>query len=166
MSTFTLPDTSPEVPVHLTQDLRRDQLLQFPAFKNWISTLQHSLSLQSDKNHTFNSAPYKLRSIDIHSVDFFGGGRLGFVKLKAEVSNDLGENLPGSVFLRGGSVGMMVRVSSICVSWELESNAEDADDRLRPNSLSSSPTTHQKIPRSRNRSSLQFSPVFLLGVFL
>lgn len=116
MSTFTLPDTSPEVPVHLTQDLEKDQLLAFPAFKNWISTLRHSLSLQNDKDHTFNSAPYKLRKINIQSVDFFGGGRIGFVKLKAELSNDQGESLPGSVFLREGSVGMMVRVFSMCAS--------------------------------------------------
>ena len=109
MSTFTLPDTSPEVRVNLAQDLQKDQLLSFPAFKSWISTLQHSLSLQKNPAHTFSSAPYKLRSINIQAVDFFGGGRLGFVKLKAEVSNDNGESLPGSVFLRGGSVAMMVR---------------------------------------------------------
>ena len=111
MSTFTLPNTSPEVSVQLTQDLQKDQLLSFPAFKNWLSTLQHSLSLQNNENHTFNAAPYKLRKINIQSVDFFGGGRIGFIKLKSEVSNDQGEKLPGSVFLRGGSVGMMVRLS-------------------------------------------------------
>ena len=109
MSSFALPNTSPEVRVQLTEDLHKDQLLSFPAFKNWISTLQHSLSLQKNQAHTFNSTPYKLRSINIQAVDFFGGGRLGFVKLKAEVSNDNGESLPGSVFLRGGSVAMMVR---------------------------------------------------------
>lgn len=41
-------------------------------------------------------------------VDRFGGGRIGFIKLKAEVSNEAGEKLPGSVFLRGGSVAMLV----------------------------------------------------------
>ena len=108
MSSFILPKTTPQVSVHLTEDLGRDQLLSFPAFQNWLSTLQHSLSLQRNKGHTFNSAPYKLRKIDIQTVDFFGGGRVGFIKLKAEVSNDHGEKLPGSVFLRGGSVAMMV----------------------------------------------------------
>lgn len=108
MATFHLPNASPSVPIHLTPDLSQDQLLSFPAFRTWISTLQHSLSLQKNKDHTFSSAPYKLRTIDIQSVDSFGGGRIGFIKLKAEVSNDDGEKLPGSVFLRGGSVGMMV----------------------------------------------------------
>ena len=108
MSTFTLPSTSPPVTVNLIPALTKDQLLAFPAFKTWISTLQHSLSTQKGSTHTFHSAPYKLRKIDIQAVDFFGGGRIGFLKLKAEVSNDDGEKIPGSVFLRGGSVGMML----------------------------------------------------------
>ena len=99
MSTFVIPDTSPDVTVCLTEDVKEEQLLSFPAFKSWLSTLQHSLSLQSNKDHTFNACPYKLRKIDIQAVDFFGGGRLGFVKLKAEISNDDGEKLPGSVFV-------------------------------------------------------------------
>ncbi|KAI9812744.1 MAG: hypothetical protein M1827_004500 [Pycnora praestabilis] len=108
MSTFTLSNSTPEVPVNLTKDLSKDQLLSFTAFKSWVFTLQHSLSTQQSKDHTFHSSPYKLRKIDIQSVDFFGGERIGFIKLKAEVSNDDGEKLPGSVFLRGGSVGLMV----------------------------------------------------------
>jgi ADP-sugar diphosphatase len=42
-------------------------------------------------------------------VDWFGSGqKLGFVKLIADLRNDGGESLPGAVFLRGGSVAMMV----------------------------------------------------------
>ena len=108
MSSFTLTGAHPAVVVELTSKLSKDQLLSFPAFRTWISTLQHSLSLQKQSTHVFHNAPYVLRRIDIQAVDFFGGGRLGFVKLKAEVSSDKGEKLPGSVFLRGGSVCMMV----------------------------------------------------------
>ena len=100
MSMFTLPNCKPEVPVRLTSDLSQEQLLSFPAFKTWISTLQHSLSTQQNKSHTFHSAPFKLRKIKIQSVDFFGRGRVGFIKLEAEISNDDGEKLPGSVFVR------------------------------------------------------------------
>lgn len=113
MSTFILPKSVPEVLVHLTSDLSQDQLLSFPAFKTWLSTLQHSLSTQQQKSHPFYEAPYILRKIDIQAVDFFGGHRIGFVKLKADVSNDNGEKLPGSVFLRGASVGMMVRIHPV-----------------------------------------------------
>ena len=83
MSTFTLPKSKPEIPIDLTSDLSKDQLLSFPAFKTWINTLQHSLDIQKNKSHTFHSAPYKLRKIDIQAVDYFGGERIGFIKLKA-----------------------------------------------------------------------------------
>ena len=109
MSSFDLPNSNPTVLVKLPPEVSKDQLLSFPAFKTWIRTLQRSLSLQKNILHAFHDTPYKLRGIDVQAVDFFGGGRLGFVKLKAEVSNDNGEKLPGSVFLRGGSVCMMVR---------------------------------------------------------
>ncbi|KAL9132532.1 MAG: hypothetical protein Q9175_006296 [Cornicularia normoerica] len=121
MSTFILPNSEPEVPVHLTSDLSQEQLLSFQAFETWISTLQHSLTTQQNKSHTFHSAPYKLRNIEIQSVDLFGGNRIGFIKLKAEVSNDKGEKLPGSVFLRGGSVGMLL----ILQPDDVSSNSED-----------------------------------------
>ena len=100
MSTFALPNSKPEVLVHLTSDLSQEQLLSFPAFKTWINTLQHSLSTQESKSHPFHSAPYRLRNIEIQSVDFFARKRLGFIKLKAEISNDEDEKLPGSVFVR------------------------------------------------------------------
>ncbi len=45
MPTFNLPQTSPPVPVKLTEDLSEEQLLAFPAFKNWLSTLRTSLDL-------------------------------------------------------------------------------------------------------------------------
>ncbi|KAJ5104873.1 hypothetical protein NUU61_002220 [Penicillium alfredii] len=106
MSTFTLPGSN--LPVNSTPDLSREDLLAFPAFKVWIATLQRSLARQQHPSHEFHHDPYVLRKMDIQSVDRFGGERLGFVKLKAEVSNAQGENLPGSVFLRGGSVGMLL----------------------------------------------------------
>lgn len=107
MSSFTIPGHDGLI-VNSTPDLARDDLLQFPAFKTWLSTVQRSLERQQHPNHEFHKDPYVLRQIDIQAVDFFKGGRLGFVKLKADVSNSQGEGLPGSVFLRGGSVGMLL----------------------------------------------------------
>ena len=109
MMNIWLPETEPRIPVIIPSELTEDQLFSFPAFKTWISTLQHSLSLQHKSSHPFHSAPYALREIEVQSVDFLGGDRLGFVKLKATVTNSKQERLPGSVFLRGGSVAMMVR---------------------------------------------------------
>ncbi|KIW96863.1 uncharacterized protein Z519_02254 [Cladophialophora bantiana CBS 173.52] len=108
-TTFTLPDTTPSIPVTHPSSLTKDQLLSFPAFKTWLNTLQRSLSLQySSATHPFHQSPYSLRSIEVQSVDFFSGHRLGFLKLKATVTNDKGESLPGSVFMRGGSVAMLI----------------------------------------------------------
>ncbi|KAJ5775393.1 uncharacterized protein N7511_000404 [Penicillium nucicola] len=106
MSTFTIPDTDLEV--KSIPDLTQKDLLSFPAFKVWIATLQQSLARQQHPSHEFHNDPYVLRKISIQAVDRFGGNRLGFVKLKADVSNGHGETLPGSVFLRGGSVGMLL----------------------------------------------------------
>lgn len=120
-STFTIPFDNPQntkidIPVTCpptssdNKNISKDQLLAFPAFKTWLSSLHRSLAEQTSSTHEFHNAPYKLRKIDIQAVDYFGAGRLGFVKMKAEVSNDSGESLPGSILLRGGSVAMLVRL--------------------------------------------------------
>lgn len=107
MSSFIVPGHN-GLTVTTTPDLPQDTLLRFPAFKNWLFTVQHSLERQQNPSHEFHKDPYVLRKIDIQVADFFKGGRLGFVKFTADVSNSKGEGLPGIVFLRGGSVGMLV----------------------------------------------------------
>lgn len=102
---FTAQSSS--VPIHLPYELTHETLHSFAPFKKWLGTLEYSLSLQAQESHPFHKTPYKLRYIDIQSVDIFGGNRVGFIKLKASISNDSGEKLPGSVFLRGGSVAML-----------------------------------------------------------
>ncbi|KAF2477449.1 nudix hydrolase 14 [Lindgomyces ingoldianus] len=107
MSTFTLPEPYPPYKVTLPHDVTEDHLLNFPAFKNWITTLQHSLDLQKHKDHVFHASPYKLRGINVQSAVWFGK-RLGFVKIQATIEDDEKNWLPGAVFLRGGSVGMLM----------------------------------------------------------
>lgn len=106
MHTFHCSDLSPPVPITLTDNLSGEQLLNFPAFKTWISNLNTSLDQQSENGHPFHDAPFVLRSITIQSVDFFGS-QVGFVKLKAEITND-DTKLPGIAFLRGGSVAILI----------------------------------------------------------
>ncbi|KAL1865644.1 hypothetical protein VTK73DRAFT_5118 [Phialemonium thermophilum] len=107
MSTFTLKGHG--VPVTLVDGLSEEQLLSFQPFRSWVSALTKSLALQArNAQHPFHRDPYALRSIRIQAYDRFGGGRLGFVKLAANVSNAAGESLPGAVFLRGPSVAMLV----------------------------------------------------------
>lgn len=111
MATFNLPGSNPPCPVVLTENISQEQLLSYPAFKTWQKAVLQSLSRQSEPNHEFNNSPYALRSIRVQSVDWFGSGekkRLGFVKFQAQITNENGEYLPGAVFMRGGSVAMLL----------------------------------------------------------
>ncbi|KAI0883890.1 uncharacterized protein GGS22DRAFT_189860 [Annulohypoxylon maeteangense] len=86
-------------------------LFEFSPFKNWLSTLFSSLVKQANPSHPFNKDPYRLRSVEIQSFDLFGkppNQRIGFLKFIAGISNGAGETLPGSVFIRGPSVAMLV----------------------------------------------------------
>ncbi|KAJ9655037.1 hypothetical protein H2201_008889 [Coniosporium apollinis] len=108
-NTFYLEGFSELVPVTLTPNISKEQLLAFPAFKIWKSTLQENLVLQDQQeNHTFRGAPFSLKSITIQSVDWFGPTRIGFVKLVAKITNEEGKELPGIAFLRGGSVAILM----------------------------------------------------------
>lgn len=98
----------------------------FPALHNWFAKLHSNCKLQHhDESHPFYKHPYKLREIDVQAVDWFwrnrpGGqeDKLGFMKIQAKIETDEylhdGEEkeradwLPGAVFLRGGSVGVLV----------------------------------------------------------
>jgi ADP-sugar diphosphatase len=108
MPTIKMEGSSTSVSVHLNKMLGLDQLEKFPAYQTWFSCLSKSLQQQAQTSHSFHNTPYTLRSIEVQSCDFFGGRNLGFVKLKADISNDEGEKLPGIVFLRGGSVAMLL----------------------------------------------------------
>ncbi|KAF2704890.1 hypothetical protein K504DRAFT_506366 [Pleomassaria siparia CBS 279.74] len=109
MTTFTLEGFRNPVVVTLTTNVTKDQLLGFRPFKVWKDTLQSNLALQYiEQAHAFGTDPFTIRSIEVQSVDWFGK-RIGFVKLKAVISNRDGRNLlPGTVYLRGGYVAMLI----------------------------------------------------------
>ncbi|KAL7273406.1 hypothetical protein RUND412_003743 [Rhizina undulata] len=110
MSTINLPPPHSPIPVHLPHDLPVRKLTSFYPFTAYLSTLTHSLSLQSSPSHPFHASPYSLKSLTIQSFDLFGSPpnqRLGFLKLQAEIKSSTGETLPGSIFLRGGSVAIL-----------------------------------------------------------
>jgi ADP-sugar diphosphatase len=105
---YTLPNLNKTVKVILPHNLTEEQLRTFPAFKKWINTLTASLKLQEHKDHKFHSSPYNIKDIDVQSIVEFGPGKPGFVKIQVTVENGNKEWLPGAVFLRGGSVAMLV----------------------------------------------------------
>lgn len=109
--------------VYLPWNLDQDDILGFRPFNEWLSKLLDNLKLQEEPAHTFHGNPFALREIDVQSADWFGhidpqtgkSSRLGFVKMQVRVENEDQQDkkkdvLPGAVFLRGGSVGMLVRV--------------------------------------------------------
>jgi ADP-sugar diphosphatase len=112
--TFDLTEFDPPVTVRLTSNIHKDQLLGFPAFQTWTTTLKSSLARQTQADHPFHSTPYSLKSVTVQSVDYFGidpitqEPKLGFVKIQADVRNKEGDYLPGIAFLRGGSVAMLI----------------------------------------------------------
>ena len=151
--TFNLPKSKPLVPItiaaHLSSTLSQKALLSFPAFKTWSTTLLHSLLLQDNQpNHPFKSEPYTLRSISIDGATFFGHdpnplkNRLGFLTLTADVSNDKGERLPGTVFLRGGSVAILII---------LEPTEPKTKTKTKKASGSSSSSSSRSTSRKRTR---------------
>ncbi|KAI0201723.1 hypothetical protein F4808DRAFT_459494 [Astrocystis sublimbata] len=107
MATITLKD--PAISVSLPEGLSEEQLLSFSPFNNWLQTFTNSLKLQhSNPKHPFHDDPYALRSITVQSYDMWAPPKVGFLKIQTEVKNSAGESLPGAVFLRGPSVGMLV----------------------------------------------------------
>ncbi|KAL1634274.1 hypothetical protein SLS58_010747 [Diplodia intermedia] len=95
------------VPVSLVKGLNEKQLLGMKAFTDWCKTLKKSLDQQNEENHDFHKSPYTLKAIKIESVNFFGA-RIGFLKFEATISNASKSVLPGVVFLRGGSVAVLM----------------------------------------------------------
>lgn len=114
------------IPVHLPTQLTRQQLLDFPAFQDWLTRLLANFALQDDPAHTFHARPFRLHHIHVESVVWFGP-KPGFVKVQAKVQNYEDSEadglsaeekekkgimrVPGAVFLRGGSVGVLVSSS-------------------------------------------------------
>jgi len=105
---FTLDNWPQPAPiVHLPNGLSKEDLLGFRAFNNWTYTLKNSLAKQKNSFHKFHEAPYSVRSIEVQSFDRFGS-RILFMKLFATIKNENNEFLPGVVFLRGGSVAILM----------------------------------------------------------
>lgn len=117
VTTFQLPGWSPPVHVHLRQDAVKDGLTEdlttnFTAFKNWTSILKTNLYKQTQPGPTYLEDPWALKEIIIHNVAFSSkhGIRYMTIEAKLQRTNEAGEpkELNRIVFLRGGSVGMLM----------------------------------------------------------
>ncbi|KAF9691807.1 hypothetical protein EKO04_010410 [Ascochyta lentis] len=110
----------------LTSPSNTKAAFSFPALDNWLKKLLHNFDLQQNEAHPFHKHPYRLRAIEVQAVDWFWRGRpgnedkLGFMKIQSRIETDSyiheGEEkpradwVPGAVFLRGGSVAVLIIV--------------------------------------------------------
>ncbi|KAK6538511.1 hypothetical protein TWF694_010092 [Orbilia ellipsospora] len=104
MTTILLPSIYNHTPLIIPSHIQagKEELLEFPAFKSWISRLTSALRPEN------NPAGYTLRCIEITNVVRFSSSKIGFVMLNAEVRDPLDEvKLPGAVLLRGPSVAIL-----------------------------------------------------------
>ncbi|KAF1961719.1 hypothetical protein CC80DRAFT_435988 [Byssothecium circinans] len=132
------------IPVRfLCDDLTEHDLVTFPAFRDWFTRTLKNFALQDDAAHALHSKPLKLQRIDVESVTWFpkagGGRRVGFMKLQAQVQNYDAEEgdavteedknarlwIPGAVFLRGGSVGVLILIKPYDPTTPHHTNAND-----------------------------------------
>lgn len=102
-----LADWDPAVTIKHLPGLDEEELLLFRPFVDWKAALKVSIEEQKHHDHPFNEAPYNLKHIRVDSFDR-GRERLLFVKIFAQIENKKGETLPGVVFLRGGSVTVLM----------------------------------------------------------
>lgn len=110
MTSHFLPAPWENVKVKLPSNLSFEELMSYRPFIDWLGTMRQSIELQErDPQHTFHEPAnrFSLRSIIVQSVDWFGK-RIGFLKMETVVQNEKEEKLPGVVFMRGGSVAILM----------------------------------------------------------
>jgi ADP-sugar diphosphatase len=81
MPAFKLSGVSPPIPRNNEGWVQLDEktLTGFKAFRDWLKGLRENLSLQRTPGHTFQSDPWMLKEIKVHSVTVFGTGKIGFM---------------------------------------------------------------------------------------
>ncbi|ETS84300.1 hypothetical protein PFICI_02325 [Pestalotiopsis fici W106-1] len=125
MTTIRL--SAADVDIVVPEGLSQEMLENFSPLNRWLTRLTKSLAQQhTNPSHPFRAEPYALRQVTIQSFDLFGGKRVGFLKLQADVRNARDESLPGAIFLRGPSVAMLV----LLVPDDVEAgSAREAEER-------------------------------------
>ncbi|KAJ2886390.1 hypothetical protein H4R27_000681 [Coemansia aciculifera] len=83
-----------ECPTTISSEHSLSQIQQFPPLKTWLQSLDQQSSISVSK-------------LCIQSVDAFKSGNIGFIKFITDAH--IGDkNIPGIVFLRGGSIAVLL----------------------------------------------------------
>ncbi|KAJ2850808.1 hypothetical protein IWW36_001623 [Coemansia brasiliensis] len=92
-----------ECPKSLCARVSLDTIRQFPPFVQWLAALDTQM-LQTQPNNQV-----VVSKITVQSIDEFHSGKIGFLKFSALATHQAEQKqVPGIVFLRGGSVAMLV----------------------------------------------------------
>lgn len=101
----------------------KEEFEGFKAFQEWKKTMRENLARQDiDEKHPHHARPYSLKSIHIKAITRFPNGKVGFVSMDAWIQRqpdaeqttqpsdpvDYNNTLYETVFLRGGSVAMLM----------------------------------------------------------
>lgn len=119
MSIDTLPDFAYPVKVSFKKQPDYDEKkqrdfenaqLRFKAFEDWRHGMRKNLERQNESRHTFQADPWSLKEVKVHSVHVFANDKIGFMTIEAffERDNEEPKKLDRVVFLRGGSVAMLM----------------------------------------------------------
>ncbi|CAG8462914.1 6339_t:CDS:10 [Ambispora gerdemannii] len=86
-------------------DIDIPAVLRFPPFVDWVNAL-------SKETHDDLEKELEVKKVEIQNVDYFGP-KLGFIKFKIDARlKENGKNIPGIVFMRGGSVAVLLILRS------------------------------------------------------
>ena len=91
--TFAATPVVPQPAFTAEAGIALDTAVQSKQFQNWLAQV--------------DTSKFEIRSVHFQSVDMFGPSKIGFIKFKADVVDNSGKVIPGVVFMRGGSVGIL-----------------------------------------------------------
>lgn len=80
------------IPITGEAGISIDAAVTSKQFKDWLASMDRQC--------------FNVRAVHVQSVDMFGQ-KVGFIKLRADVVDQNGKFVPGIVFMRGGSVGIL-----------------------------------------------------------
>ncbi|CAG8514089.1 4152_t:CDS:2, partial [Scutellospora calospora] len=94
------------IPITATQqNIEVASVIKFKPFEDWVSSLSKEIFAVDKKELEINK-------IEIQNVDFFGP-KIGFIKFKVGAKLiENGKSVPGIVFMRGGSVAILLILRS------------------------------------------------------
>ncbi|CAB4401235.1 unnamed protein product [Rhizophagus irregularis] len=103
---ITIDIAGTSVPVTALQtNIDVASVLEFKPFKDWVSAI-------SKESYSVKKKELEFKKVEIQNVDYFGP-KIGFIKFKVDARLiENGKNVPGIVFMRGGSVAVLLILRS------------------------------------------------------